>query len=398
MQLVRRPNKTKGSPLSNLNHNNNNAHDTIPPASASFFGVCYVPYRHRLVCIGMVILAYSVLTTVLVLYLDYAGFFRRIPMPKATTLPTNHRSSSGVNSSSINNSSYTMTNTSLRSEVNTDVDNYVHTDVYNENDDDEEEELPIVDPRNEEEPMENITKKVAYVVTITGCDPHDGRADRFMSVDGGAVLAYSIHQNSVHGPNGGRYDYDLYAFHHPNASSCARELAKLGYIVQERDTPVAIAEIQNPSLQQHIQKWGCCGEKELIKFEAFTLVEYPIVVLLDVDTLILKPLDRLFDFLLNTSQLPEPEDLMYVDKPAAVGRNTNVTIPSHLDMLFTVDYATVDADRDIKPVQGGFNILRPNVTVRNEIVKIVRSGDYRFNDTGWGGRTGPMFWGGRFQI
>jgi hypothetical protein len=243
-------------------------------------------------------------------------------------------------------------------------------------------------------PNEGNATTVAYVVTITGCDVHEGQADRFMTVDAGAVLAYSIHQNSVHGPNGGRYNYDLYAFHHPNASSCAKPLEKLGYIVQERDTPIAVAEIRNEQFREHIQKWGCCGERELIKFEAFTLTEYPIVVLLDLDTLVLKPLDRLFDFLLDTRQLPDPDDLMYVDKPAAVGRNTNVTIPPHLDMLFTIDYATVDADADIKPFQGGFNMFRPNVTVLTDIMEIVREGDYRFDSTGWGGRTGPMFWGG----
>jgi hypothetical protein len=122
-------------------------------------------------------------------------------------------------------------------------------------------------------------------------------------------------------------------------------------------------------------------------------VEYPIVVLLDVDTLILKPLEHLFDFLLDTRQLPDPDDLMYVDKPAAVGRNTNVTIPSHLDMLFTMDFAMVDADRDIKPFQGGFNMFRSNVTVLTDIMEIVRQGDYRFDSNGWGGHTGPMFWG-----
>jgi hypothetical protein len=369
MRLFRRPSKKKGSHLSNDNTSTFNS--DIPPSS--FFCQCYVPCRRRLECVGMVILAYTLLTSTLVLYLDHAGIFRRI-QPAVETLRRENNSRGRVQK---------MNRLSINPNISTD---------------NRQEKPPIAYQFNKKKQNTNATATVAYVVTITGCDTHEGQVDQFMSVDGAAVLAYSIHQNSVHGPKGGRYDYHLYAFHHPDASSCAKPLEQLGYIVQERDTPVAIAEIRNLQFQQHIQKWGCCGEKELIKFEAFTLMQYPIVVLLDLDTLILKPLDRLFDFLLDTKQLPEPDDLMYVHKPAAFGRNTNVTIPSHLDMLFTIDYATVDADMDIKPVQGGFNILRPNVTVRNEILDIVREGDYRFDNTGWGGRTGPLFWGGMYHV
>ena len=246
--------------------------------------------------------------------------------------------------------------------------------------------------RNLALPKEEVTT-VAFVVTITGCEIHF-QADEFMTADGAAVLAYTIRQNSIHGPNGGRYDYKLYALYHPSAAACALPLQKLGYIVQERDTPVAVSEIRNEKFRAHIQNWGCCGEKELIKFEAFTLTEYPIVVLLDIDTLILKPLDHLFDFLLDTKKLPDTEDLMYVGKPATKGWNTNVSVPHHLDMLFTVDYATVAPEVQVKPIQGGFNIIRPNITIRNEIMDIVREGDYRFDGTGWGGQTGPLFWGG----
>jgi alpha-N-acetylglucosamine transferase len=110
---------------------------------------------------------------------------------------------------------------------------------------------------------------------------------------------------------------------------------------------VALAEIRHPKFREHIPKWGCFGEKELIKFEAFTLMQYPIVVLLDLDMLVLKPLDGPFDFLLDTKQLPELDDLIYVHKPAAFGRNAIVTMSLLFDVLFTFDYVTVNADMDI---------------------------------------------------
>jgi hypothetical protein len=197
-------------------------------------------------------------------------------------------------------------------------------------------------------PSRDTVPTIAFVVTITGCG--DGS---YPSFDGAAVLGHSIHQNSIRGPNGGRYDYQLYAFHHPDAAECSAPLSQLGYIVQERDTPVTQDAIRNKEFATNFWHAFCCGAKELIKFEAFTLVQYPIVVLLDIDTFLMKPMDRLFDFMLDTTKLPLPDDLMFVDKPAYAGRNTNVTVPKRMDLLYTTDYFEVEAGREIKAVQGG---------------------------------------------
>jgi hypothetical protein len=223
---------------------------------------------------------------------------------------------------------------------------------------------------------------VAFVVTITGCDTHFGR-EKFYAFDGAAVLAHSVHKNSIHGPNGGKYDYDLYVFHHPDASECAIPLKKLGYIVQERDTPVAMPDIRNEEFRAHIQTSGCCGERELIKFEVFTLTEYPVAVLLDADTLVLKPLDRLFDSIIDAEKVPDLDDLMY----------HGIAIPERIDLLYTDDNPAGNAWLTIMPTQGGFAVVRPNISVYNDIVEIVKEGDFRLDGSGWGGRI-PMFWGG----
>jgi hypothetical protein len=51
----------------------------------------------------------------------------------------------------------------------------------------------------------------------------------------------------------------------------------------------------------------------------------------------------------------------------------------------------VSPGRPVKPIQGGFVVLRPDLAVYNEFVSIVRQGDFRDNG-GWGGKTGK-FWG-----
>jgi len=222
---------------------------------------------------------------------------------------------------------------------------------------------------------------VAYAVSVTGCG-----ADPI--TEGGAVLQHSIHRASSRGRLGGRYDYELYAIYHPDAEACALPLQDLGYTLLKRDTPVAVAEIQGDFLRSRIEKNGCCGEKELIKLEAYTLTEYPIVVHLDLDVLVLKPLDTLFDLMLDRPVDPQERDAltMWKDKPAV----------RKIDAFFTMDYNMVGPQVEYKPVQGGFLVTRPSMKVYEEYRSIVRKGDFQ-DGKGWGGKVGPFHGSMTFQ-
>ena len=147
------------------------------------------------------------------------------------------------------------------------------------------------------------------------------------------MLKYSIHLASIHGTMGGRYDYKMYAIHHPNATHCAKSLEELGYELIERPTPVKVEEIEGDYLRERIEQNGCCGSSELIKLEAYTMTQYPIVVHLDLDVLVLKPLDGLFDVMLDTSganltnKYGNSLDLMW----------PNSTLPNRVNAFFTRD-------------------------------------------------------------
>ena len=149
--------------------------------------------------------------------------------------------------------------------------------------------------RGELVPPVHVT--IGFAVTITGCgsDP---------ITEGAAVLQHSIHLASVHGPWGGKYEYHLYAIYHPDGEVCALPLADLGYTLLKRETPVQVKDIKGDFLRQNIERNGCCGEKELVKLEAYTLVQHPVVVHLDLDVVLLKPMDELFDWM-----LVDPHDL-----------------------------------------------------------------------------------------
>ena len=136
---------------------------------------------------------------------------------------------------------------------------------------------------------------------------------------------------SVHGNLGGKYDYKMVAIHHPDAAECAKSLKELGYELIERNTPVKVEEIQGEFLRERIENNGCCGSKELIKLEAYTLTQYPIVVHLDMDFLLLKPIDTLFDVMLDESgelsKYTKSLDLMWPNK----------TLPERANAIFTRD-------------------------------------------------------------
>jgi hypothetical protein len=223
------------------------------------------------------------------------------------------------------------------------------------------------------------TTKIGFAVTITNCGTTTGDMP-FPISEGAAVLSYSIRRASIHGNQGGRYDYELYAIYHPDAEECAETLRDLGYTLLKRDTPVQVNEIQGDFLREKIAKNGCCGERELIKLEAYTLTQHAVMVILDLDALILQPMDAIFDLMLQHTSPPN-DHIQWKEEP----------LPSDISMIYTIDYAMVNPKRKLKPVQGGFVVMRPNQTVYEEFRDIVRKGDYR-DKGGWGGKSGK-FWG-----
>lgn len=219
---------------------------------------------------------------------------------------------------------------------------------------------------------------IGFASTVTGCGTEP-------FTEGAAVLKHSIHLSSIHGTKGGRYDYKMYIIYHPDATNCTLPLADLGFELLRRDTPVNVSDIRGDVLRDRIHTNGCCGERELIKLEAFRLIDHPVVVLMDLDTLVMKPLDPAFDLMLNNdnSILLQQNQNKLIPKVNLMW--PNITLPNPINVMWTKDYGMVAPKRKDKPTQGGLLILRPSVDVYNEFVEIVLEGDYR-DRTGWGGK------------
>ena len=247
---------------------------------------------------------------------------------------------------------------------------------------------PQPQPQQESSPKAKAT--IAYAVTLTSCG---------FSVHGAAVLAHSIHLSSIRNfhKSGSYYDYKLLAFVHPEAKHCTETFQKFGYEIQIRDTPFNITDSDSAILRHFMPKTGCCGEKEYLKLYSYLQFDYPIVVQLDLDTLILKPMDHLFDVMLSVGdENDEGQQLERSarDKVSVMHNDPLPPVGSSINAYFTKDYAMVQPGQEHVGVQGGFLIVRPSQAAFDEYIQIVLSGD--FTPDGWGGKHGGYY--GELQI
>ncbi|KAL7456525.1 hypothetical protein ACHAWC_010807 [Mediolabrus comicus] len=261
----------------------------------------------------------------------------------------------------------------------------------------------VTQPQPQEAPPK-AKATIAYAVTLTSC----GLPKRFLgsatgatSVHGAAVLAHSIHLSSIRNfhESGSYYDYKLLAFVHPEAKHCTETFQKFGYEIQIRDTPFNVTDSDSAILRHFMPKTGCCGEKEYLKLYSYLQFDYPIVVQLDLDSLILKPMDHLFDVMLSEGgggeEGDENDEGQQLERSARnkVSVMHNDPLPplgSSINAFFTKDYAMVQPGTEYVGVQGGFIIVRPSQAAFDEYIQIVLSGD--FTPDGWGGKHGG-FWG-----
>lgn len=231
-----------------------------------------------------------------------------------------------------------------------------------------------------DDPPPGIKGTIAYAISLTGCGDM-GSAD--MHVQGAAVLGHSIRMNSASNPRSkSRYGYKLIAFVHPDAASCSEPYREVGYEIMVRDTPVNVSDIRGEFLRTHVHKIGCCGEKEYLKLYSYQLTNYPVVVHFDMDCIMLRPLDDLFDVLLEGPNSTAARNVpVMFDAP----------LPDRIDAFFTRDYNMVKPGKRYPGFQGGFLVVRPNEEVFTEYIDIILEGNF-VGGQGWNGTYGG-YWG-----
>ncbi len=123
------------------------------------------------------------------------------------------------------------------------------------------------------------------------------------------------------------------------------------------------------------------GADEFVKLYAYHLTEHPIVVHVDIDFVFHKPMDDLFDAMLDTgekgalarSRIPRerPDELW----------------PEKVNAYMTRDWGQVMPGRKAL-FQAGFLVVRPDPSVFDQIVEVIKEGHYVegfSRNNGWGG-------------
>lgn len=230
----------------------------------------------------------------------------------------------------------------------------------------------------------NNNKKttIAYTVALTDCPAEE--TQRFRIYDAAAVLQHSIHKASVESSSS-HFDYQMIAIVHTNATDCAALLRdKLGFQILVRDTPIDVNKIVNRKYAADLVRSGCCAERELLKLYAYTLHDYPVVVQVDLDFFLVKPLDDLFHAFLSPSTTMS--DATFWQQHAMYPPHTSATANNNLQAMFTRQYGLHSPDKMADPrvdyyyMQGGLLLVRPNATAFDELLQIVLQGNF---ERGW---------------
>jgi hypothetical protein len=110
---------------------------------------------------------------------------------------------------------------------------------------------------------------------------------------------------------------------------------------------------------------------------AYTLLQHPIVVHVDIDFAFFKPMDELFDAMLYNNRLSEVRTQYPVRH-----------WPANIEAFITRDYPQLIPGDDRSLFQAGFMVVKPNKKVFDEIIAIILEGNFAegWNSTsGWGG-------------
>jgi len=225
------------------------------------------------------------------------------------------------------------------------------------------------------EPKPKHSKRtVAHAVSLITCQ----KASRVAGFrDALVVLRHAVHKT-----HRGDFGYQMVAIVNGDDANCVQQkelLHQLGYVTLFRSIPVQLDEIRNEWYRDHVVNENCCGHFEFIKLYAYTLEEYPVVVHWDIDALPLQNMDVLYHVLLDGGRL----DKHHLQRPQ----------PVKSSVMFTKDITSAQPWERVQAVQGGFVVAKPNRKHFEEMLEIVREGNYvpgRGHGSGWAGKVGLM--------
>lgn len=180
-------------------------------------------------------------------------------------------------------------------------------------------------------------------------------------------------------------------------SETYQQLVQAGYLGIHRP-PESLRKGERPDkLRLMMHNDGCCGYTELLKLHVYGLVEHKLAVHLDFDSLILRPMDDLFDAMLGVGDESTRRRLPIAKLP----KTKDVDFTKPIDAAFTRDYNSVINPKLEAPVgyQGGFLVVKPSLTVLDRYrTEILQRGNFLLGPRdGWAGKHGGFYGDVTFQ-
>lgn len=129
------------------------------------------------------------------------------------------------------------------------------------------------------------------------------------------------------------------------------------------------------------------------------MVEHVLAVHLDFDSMLLRPMDDLFDVMLGRV-VGDDASRRRLLPLARLPRTKDVNLSRPIDAAFTRDYNSVKKPGVNAPVgyQGGFLIVRPDLEVLEHYRTILKRGEFLIKPRdGWGGKHGGFYGDVTFQ-
>ena len=217
-------------------------------------------------------------------------------------------------------------------------------------------------PRRDDAPP---SATIAYAIPVTTCDPKDSTF-----LDKVSVLRHSVHQNSIRTPSSAsKYDYRMYAIVHKDAEKCRPTLEEAGFVVTVPTSPVDIKAMKKAK-NYLAEELTDAIAKDYIQVYAYDLPTpkevsepEPIAVLLELDVILFKPLDDLFDaMLLDQKKGKAARNSIPLERPKD-------KLPNQIDAFFTRWYAHRAPDSDLPAqVQRGFLVVRRNKDAIKDLI------------------------------
>eukprot|EP01083_Nonionella_stella_P025375 69869_1 len=167
---------------------------------------------------------------------------------------------------------------------------------------------------------------------------------------------------------------------HKDVTQCIGILQYFNYSILSRDIPITYANIENKRYAKELETDGCCGIVELLKLEVWTLDEYDYVLAMDADMLLHQNFDDIFEQmsvhnLANANKQVNPDPGTY-----------------HGKYLGWTHGATADQNQEV--MNGGFLVVRPNMTHYKAMYALIKEGDFR-PGSAWKGSHIGWCYGGR---